>query len=81
MDVRVRFFASVRERLRCGETSCTLPEGATVRDLLDHLCASYPALNDVRATLSTAVNREYVEADTRLCDDDEVALIPPVSGG
>ena len=81
MEIHVRFFASVREKLRRTEATCALPAGATVRDLLDQLCGDYPALADVRAALSIAVNREYVDAGHVLSDNDEVALIPPVSGG
>jgi molybdopterin synthase sulfur carrier subunit len=81
MQVRVRFFASVRERLRCSEASCEVPDGATVDTLLDHLCRQYPPLADVRRSLSIAVNREYVDSNYQLSETDEVALIPPVSGG
>jgi len=81
MEVRVRFFASIREKLRRSEATCPLPEGATVRDLLDQLCRDYPPLADYRRSVSTAVNREYVDPDQTLSDNDEVALIPPVSGG
>lgn len=79
--MRVLFFASIREKLRRSETTCPLPDGATVRDLLDQLCFDYPPLADVRATLRVAVNQEYVDPQHRLSDNDEVALIPPVSGG
>jgi len=79
--VHVRFFASVREKLRRSELTVDMAGGATVRDLLDQLCREYPPLADVRQALRVAVNQEYVETDHRLADDDEVALIPPVSGG
>jgi molybdopterin converting factor subunit 1 len=81
IQVRVRFFASVRERLRCSEASCSLPDGATINELLDQLCRDYPGLADVRRALRVALNQEYVDAAHRLSNDDEVALIPPVSGG
>jgi len=81
MQVRLRFFASVREKLHRHEATCSLPDGATVRDLLDELCREYPALADVRRALRVAVNQEYVDLGHALSDNDEVALIPPVSGG
>lgn len=81
MQIRLRFFASVRERLRRQEATCSLPQGATVGALLDQLCDDYPALAEVRESLSIAVNHEYVDASHTLTDNDEVALIPPVSGG
>jgi molybdopterin converting factor subunit 1 len=79
--VRLRFFASLRERLGAGERDCTLDEGATVADLWQTLCAENASLAEVGPSLSFAVNREYVDRDAPLRDGDEVALIPPVSGG
>jgi molybdopterin synthase sulfur carrier subunit len=81
MIVRLRFFASLRERLRCSEAEWTLPERATVSDLWNALCAAYPQLVTLGPAISFAVNREYVDRDHRLAHNDEVALIPPVSGG
>jgi molybdopterin converting factor subunit 1 len=81
VTVRLRFFASIREKLKRSEATCSLRDGATVRDLLDQLCKDYPAIQPMRASVSVAVNQEYVESDWRLGDNDEVALIPPVSGG
>jgi molybdopterin converting factor subunit 1 len=81
MIVRLRFFASLRERLRRSEAEWTLADGATVNDLWAGLCAAHPQLADIGASISFAVNREYVDRDHRLSDNDEVALIPPVSGG
>ncbi|MGH3056139.1 MAG: molybdopterin converting factor subunit 1 [Gaiellaceae bacterium] len=81
MHVRLRFFASLREKLHSSEAPCTLPDGATVHDLLEQLSHEYPPLADVRRALRVAVNQEYVESDHALCENDEVALIPPVSGG
>ncbi len=81
MEIRLRFFASIREKLRCSEATCRVPAGATVHDLLDQLCRDYPTLADVRRALRVAVNQEYVDPQHPLADNDEVALIPPVSGG
>jgi len=81
MIVQLRFFASLRERLRCSEAEWTLPERATVNDLWNALCATYPQLVPLGPAISFAVNREYVDRDHRLAHNDEVALIPPVSGG
>ena len=81
MHVQVRFFASIREKLRRSEATCAVPDGATVDQLLQQLCGEYPALAAVRRAVRVAVNQEYVDLDHRLSDNDEVALIPPVSGG
>ncbi|MBY0275233.1 molybdopterin converting factor subunit 1 [Candidatus Binatia bacterium] len=80
MTVRVRFFASLRERLRTSEASRELSPGATVDDLLRTLRAEFPDLAS-SGRVSIAVNAEYVDARHPLSDGDEVALIPPVSGG
>jgi len=81
MRVRVRFFASVRERLRRSEDEIELARGATVADLLRDLRRAHPALSEVAESLRFAVNQEYVDGDHCLADGDEVAVIPPVSGG
>ena len=81
MVVKLRFFASLRERVGRGEADWALPDGATVADLWTALCTAYPQVAPMSASMSFAVNREYAERDHRLADDDEVALIPPVSGG
>lgn len=81
MQVRLRFFASIREKLRRSDATCSLPDGATVDDLLDQLCCDHPPLAEVRRALRVAVNQEYVDPQHRLSENDEVALIPPVSGG
>ncbi len=81
MVVRLRFFASLRERLRASEAEQTLPDGATVEHLWRLLCEQHPDLVPLGESISIAVNREYVGRDHRLAPDDEVALIPPVSGG
>lgn len=81
MTVRLRFFASLRERVRCAEANWELPEGATVHDLWHSLSAHYPQLKELSSSITFAVNREYVKRDHLLAAGDEVALIPPVSGG
>lgn len=81
MRVTVRFFASIRERLRLETSTCDVREGATVEDLWALLCRTHPTLADLGRSVSFAVNREYVDRAHRLSADDEVAVIPPVSGG
>jgi len=74
--VLVRLFAGLRERAGAGERTVELPEGARAGDV-------WPALElgDEPDGLLYAVNREYAPRDRELADGDEVALIPPVSGG
>lgn len=82
MTVRVRLFAILRERAGHDSMELELPDGATVGDALKAL-ARDPGLSDLlaRMPLGTAVNREYTGLDTRLRASDELALIPPLSGG
>jgi MoaE-MoaD fusion protein len=76
MEVVVRLFAGLRERAGTGERQLELPEGSRVADVWAQL-----ELGDQPAGLLYAVNRQYAPADTPLSAGDEIALIPPVSGG
>ena len=60
--------------------SSMIAEGATVAQLWQALCVDFPELTPLRGSVTFAVNREYVDRDHQLSDNDEVALIPPVSG-
>lgn len=81
MIVHLRFFATLRERVGRSEVDWTLPAGVTVADLWSSLLASHPELAPLSRSISFAVNREYVERSHPLQEHDEIALIPPVSGG
>jgi molybdopterin synthase catalytic subunit len=76
MVVRVRLFAALRQRAGRDEIELELPEGALVSDALEQMGG---LTGDVKAVL--AVNREYAAPDAALSPGDELALIPPVSGG
>lgn len=79
--VRVLFFALLREKAKCSEVEWTLPSAATVGDLWEAVQAAHPPLAPLAGVVSFAVNREYSDRGRVLHDGDEVALIPPVSGG
>jgi molybdopterin synthase catalytic subunit len=76
MHVRVRLFAGLRERAGADEVELELPEGALVSDALERLRG---VTDGVRVVM--AVNHEYADTDASLAPGDELALIPPVSGG
>jgi molybdopterin synthase catalytic subunit/molybdopterin converting factor small subunit len=82
MIVRVRLFAILRERAGGEEIELELGEGATVADALSAL-EEAPHLGELleRMPVAMAVNRDYADSSTELRPDDELALIPPVSGG
>jgi len=81
MTVRVLFFAFLRERLGRSAEDCTVVDGATVADLWSALCKEHPPLEALSGSVLVAVNQEYVTPNHPLASGDEVALIPPVSGG
>ena len=82
MHVDVKLFAILRERAGRDRVGIELREGSSVGDALDELRRE-PALGELieRMPVTMAVNREYAAADTPLAEGDELALIPPVSGG
>jgi molybdopterin converting factor subunit 1 len=81
MRVRVLFFGVLKDLVgRTGEL-LELPEGAVVREVLSHYLSEVPRMREAVASIAVAVNQEYAGAETVLRPDDEVALMPPVSGG
>lgn len=81
MRVRIRWFASLRDAAGRTETELELRDGATAEEAWQALAQQTPALATRRPSLAVAVNREYAEFATVLKEGDEVAFIPPVSGG
>lgn len=79
--VRVRLFAIQRELAGTREVALDLPPSADVGAAWDALVAVHPALAPGRGSVRFARNGAYAEASTPLADGDEVAMIPPVSGG
>jgi molybdopterin converting factor subunit 1 len=81
MEVTVRYFAGHRDIAGRAEERVELRDGATVGALWELLVARYPRLGGYSGKLLYAVNQEFGSLETELRDGDEVALIPPVSGG
>ena len=81
MNINVYFFGIAHDRTDCRTASVELSDGATVNDLLNALLIRYQRLVELRTVLRVAVNHEYVSIDVPLSTKDEVAIIPPVSGG
>lgn len=78
--VSVLLFGITRELVGQSKLSFPLPPDASVSHLLATLKSAYPRLGELKSLL-VAVNNEYADADTRITSADEIALIPPVSGG
>jgi len=81
MRVRVLFFGGLKDLAGKSSDLLELPDGAVVRDVLAHYLKQIPRMKEAVASLAVAVNQEYAGAETRLKSEDEVALLPPVSGG
>jgi molybdopterin synthase catalytic subunit len=81
MRTHVLFFGILKDLAGRGSDSPELPEGATVADLTAHYAKQIPQLKKHLEAAATAVNQEYVHSTEVLQEGDEVALLPPVSGG
>jgi MoaE-MoaD fusion protein len=81
MRVRVFFFGMLKDLAGKSSDLLELPESASVADVLAHYQAHLPRLKDLLPSLAVAVNQHYAGSETKLNTDDEVALLPPVSGG
>jgi len=81
MRVRVLFFGVLKDLAGGGSDTLELRDGATLSDVLEHYEARFPQLKNFLPALAMSVNQEYAEPQSRLKADDEVALLPPVSGG
>ena len=81
MKIKVKFFASYKEALGKDEIDLDFDDHVTVSDLIENLRQNHPKLGNLLETLVVSVNLEYAEHTTELKDGDEVALLPPVSGG
>ncbi|MBI5367064.1 MAG: molybdopterin converting factor subunit 1 [Planctomycetes bacterium] len=79
--LRIKFFAAVRERLGVEEMALEVAPGTTAALLLERLRGEYPQAAPLLATVRVAANQEFVEDAHVLGDGDEVAIIPPISGG
>src|SRR5579864_6174917 len=81
MRVRILFFGILKEMVGKSVDLIDLPEGASVRDALARYESQIPRLKESLPSLALAVNQQYAGPDTPLRESDEVALLPPVSGG
>lgn len=81
MTVTVRLFARLREIVGAAELERAVPDGSTVQQVWRALAHEFPPLAEFEPSISAAVNAEYAKLDARVHDGDEVAFLPPVSGG
>ena len=81
MRVTVKLFARLRDIAGTAETVRDVEPGATVRTVWNQLAAEFPAIASYERSISTAVNADYAKMNQALAEGDEVAFLPPVSGG
>lgn len=81
MQLHMRYFAIVRETMGCSSEVRTWPEGTTASDILTTLASEFPRISGLQRVIRVMVNQDYAAPETPLKDGDEVAIIPPVSGG
>jgi len=81
MRVGVLFFGMLKDLAGKPSDMVDLPEGAAVADALAYYEARIPQLKNALPSLALAVNQQYAEMGTKLKENDEIALLPPVSGG
>jgi molybdopterin converting factor subunit 1 len=81
MFVTIRLFARLREIAGAPDLRRELPDGATARTAWDLLAQEFPGLAAHEGSISCAVNEHYARLSTPVQDGDEIAFLPPVSGG
>ena len=85
MKIKVLFFGSIRELTGSSKMDIELElkpsQNITTNDLLNQLISIYPSIDLARDQLSIAVNQQYCKSPVKLKENDEVALLPPISGG
>lgn len=81
MRIQVKLFAILRDKAKAGSVDLELADRSTVAEAFARLSELHPAIAVYLPRVSAAVNREYVRSEHVLQDGDELALIPPVSGG
>jgi molybdopterin converting factor subunit 1 len=81
MNVRVQFYAQLRELFGAHKLELELPQGSTVRELLEKIYAQRPALRAHDKSILVGVGLEFVDRNYKLNPGDEIAIMPPVQGG
>ena len=81
MRLTVRLFARLRDIAGAAELTRDVAAGSTIRAVWRQLVTDFPNLAEYEPSISSAVNADYAPMDQVLADGDEVAFLPPVSGG
>jgi molybdopterin synthase catalytic subunit len=81
MQVRILFFGMLKDLAGRGDEVLTLPEHSTLGDVFMHYEEISPRLGEFAGSIAISINQEFASPDSRLQEGDEVAFLPPVSGG
>ena len=81
MQVRILFFGMLKDLAGRGSDLLTLPEPATLGDVFTHYEKITPKLGEIAASIAISINQEFASPDSQLNEGDEIAFLPPVSGG
>jgi len=81
MKVRVQFYGQLREAIGIHELELELPQGSTVRDLLEQVYVQKPALRGHDKSILVGAGLEFVDRNYKLNPGEEIAIMPPVQGG
>ena len=81
MNVRVQFYAQLRDLIGVEEVNLELQQGATVRELLEQVYAQQPVLRAYDKSILVGAGLEFVDRNYKLDPGEEIAIMPPVQGG
>ena len=81
MNVRVQFYAQLRDLAGIDDLEVELPQGATVRELLEKVYAQKPVLRAHDKSVLVGAGLEFVDRNHKLNPGEEIAIMPPVQGG
>ena len=81
MRVTVRLFARLRDIAGASELPREVSTGATIATVWRELAGEFPGLSQYERSMSSALNADYARMDSEVHDGDEIAFLPPVSGG
>jgi molybdopterin synthase catalytic subunit len=79
--VKVLFFGQLKDITGRSEDSAELPAGASLESIFEHYAAQHPRMRDLRPSIVIARNQQFADSSTLASDGDEIAFLPPVSGG